>query len=112
MPHGGSDRMATGLQLKVPEKFNFSKPNKWKIEEFFEQFRVTSGLKQEDGPTQVSTLLYCMGEEADSALSWTNISDADREVRKNVIFEQAKFNRRVQLQGEFVEQFITDLYTV
>ena len=65
------------------------------------QFRVASGFKQENGPRQVSTLLYCMGEEADSVLSSTNISEADREkyesvmakfddffkVRRNVIFE-------------------------
>ena len=119
--------MATGLQLKAPGKFDFSKPDNWlKWKNRFEQFRVASGLKQEDGPRQVSTLLYCMGEEADSVLSSTNISEADREkydsvmakfddffkVRRNVIFERAKFNRRVKLEGESIEQFITALYTL
>lgn len=31
-------------------------------------------------------------------------------VRKNVIFERVHFNRRCQNEGEFVEQFITNLY--
>lgn len=67
-----------------------------------------------------------MGEEAESVLSSTNITDANREkydsvmskfdeffqVRKNFIFEQAKFNRRIQLERESVEQFIAVLYTL
>ena len=32
-------------------------------------------------------------------------------VRRNVIFEQARFNRRNQMEGESVEQYITALYT-
>ena len=31
-------------------------------------------------------------------------------VRRNTIFERAKFNRRSQKEGESVEQYITDLY--
>ena len=34
------------------------------------------------------------------------------QVRRNEIFERAKFNRRVQLEGESIEQFITALYTL
>ena len=34
------------------------------------------------------------------------------QVRKNVIFERARFNRRCQAVGESVEQFITSLYTL
>ena len=48
-------------------------------------------------------------------------SDADRKkyenvmlkfdkVRRNVIFERARFNRRVQKEGESADQFITALY--
>ena len=65
-----------------------------------------------------------MGEEADVVLLSTNISDADRKkyenvmlkfdeffkVRRNVIFERARFNRRVQKEGESADQFITALY--
>ena len=49
---------------------------KWKRR--FEQFRIASGLAQEDKLRQVSTLLYCLGEKADSVLASTNITDEDR----------------------------------
>ena len=56
----------------------------------------------------VSTLLYCMGEEAEDVLTSTEISDDERKrydavmskfdgffkVRKNLIFERARFNQR------------------
>ena len=71
---------SSSVQLKPPDNFDFSKPDNWeKWRKRFEQYRVASGLKQEDEPRQVSTLLYCMGEEAESVLSSTGISDADRE---------------------------------
>ena len=67
-----------------------------------------------------------MGEDAEDTLASTSISDADRkkydevikkfddffQVQKNVIFEQARFNRRCQAAGESAEQFITSLYTL
>ena len=31
-------------------------------------------------------------------------------VRKNIIFERARFNRRNQLEGETAEKYITELY--
>ena len=69
-------------------------------------------------------LLYTMGEEAEDTLLSTKISDDDKKeydkviakfdsffkVRKNIIFERARFNRRCQKQDESVEQFITCLY--
>ena len=75
---------------------------------------------------QVSTLLYCLGEEAEDILTSTNISDDQRKqyeavlskfdssfgVRKNVIIEHAKFNRRSQLPDEPAEQFIASLYNL
>ena len=65
-----------------------------------------------------------MGEEAEDVLSSTNISVDDRKkystvmgkfdeyfrVRKNVIFERARFNRRHQLPSETAEEYITALY--
>ena len=125
MPHGVRSGMATSVQLKPPENFDFSKPDNWgKWKKRFEQFRVAAGLQEENEPRQVSTLLYCMGEEAESVLSSTDITDADRkkydavmakfdaffQVRRNIIYERAKFNRRVQNEGESVEQFITALF--
>ena len=32
--------------------------------------------------------------------------------RRNVIYEQIKFNQRIQREGESVESFITDLYAL
>ena len=65
-----------------------------------------------------------MGENADDVLTSTNTTEEGRKeyssvvakfddffkVRKNVIFERAKFNRRNQLPGESAEKYITVLY--
>ena len=117
--------MAGSLQLRSPEAFNFKKPDEWlKWLKRFEQFRIASGLSTESQTRQVSTLLYCMGDEAEDILISTNISSDDKKsydrvlekfndyfkVRKNVIFERARFNRRNQLKGEPAEQYITELY--
>ena len=84
------------------------------MEEALEQYRSASGLDAEADPRQVDTLLYCMGEEADSVLASTHISAEDRKkydaVVGNIIFERAKFNRRSQREGESAEQYITELY--
>ena len=80
----------------------------------------------EGAKKQVSTLLYCLGEEAETVLASTNITDEQRKVydtviskfdsffkvTRNVIFERARFNRRVQLEGETAEQFIIELYNL
>ena len=117
--------MAGTIQLRVPEAFSFNKPDEWlKWHKRFEQFRVASRLSAEGQARQVSTLLYCMGEEAEDVLTSTNVTTDEKEdyetvlgkfneyfkVRKNVIFERARFNRRNQLKGESAEQYITDLY--
>ena len=116
--------MAT-LTLQPPAPFNFAKPDEWpKWIKHFEQYRLASGLSKDSDTRQVNTLLYCLGEEAEDVLSSTNISEEDKEeyskvleklngffkVRKNVILERAKFNRRNQLPGESAEQYITTLY--
>ena len=120
--------MATAsVQLRPPDNFDFSKPDTWtRWKKRFEQFRAASGLKGQAEERQVNTLLYCIGDEADTVLTSTNIKDDDRkkydavlskldsffQVRKNVIFERAKFNRRNQLDGESVERYITVLYAL
>lgn len=71
-------------------------------------------------------LLYCLGEDAEDVLTSTNISDEERhryqivlehfdsffKVRKNVVFERAKFNSRYQRDSETVEGFIAALYNL
>ena len=113
------------VQLKPPSPFDFKTPDDWpRWKRRFEQFRVASGLSQDDASKQVNTLLYCLGEEAEDVLASTNPSreetqaydavmlkfDSFFKIRKNVIFERARFNRRKQLGGESAEQYITHLY--
>ena len=72
----------------------------------------------------MSTLLYCLGEEADPVLKSTDITTDERgsyyiviekleayfKVRRNVIFERARFNRRNQEEGESAEQYIMEIH--
>ena len=113
------------LRLQPPELFNFRNPDDWpRWKRRFEQFRVASGLVDDDASKQISTLLYCIGEEAEAVLISTNITEDERKVydtviakldaffkvRRNIIFERARFNRRNQLEGESAEQYIMELY--
>ena len=120
--------MATyNASLSVPTAFPFDTPDHWpKWRRRFEQYRLASGLSKESEERQINTLLYCLGEEAEDILTSTNISDENRKnydsvlasfdgffkVRKNVIIERAKFNKRSQLPDEPAEQFIASLYNL
>ena len=101
--------------LSPPAAFLFDTLDLWpRWNRRFEQYRIASGLSKEAEERQVSTLLYCLGEEAEDILVSTNISDDHRKqyetvlskfdnffcVRKNVIIERAKFNRHGQLPDE------------
>ncbi len=111
----------SSLQLRPPENFDFKWP-KWRRR--FQQFRDASGLSAEDDTRQVSTLLYCLGEEANDVLASTHISEEDKKVfskvveklddyfkvRHNVIFERARFNQRNQMPGESTEKYIAEIY--
>ena len=115
------------IRLQPPEPFDFKKPDEWlRWKRRFQQFRLASGLQDESDERQVSTLLYCLGDEAEDTLLSTSITEEERKkydevlskfdtffkVRKNVIFERARFNRRNQLESESAEQFITVLYSL
>ena len=83
----------------------------------FEECRSATALDAESETRLVSVLLYCMGKTAGDVLMSTKISEEDRkkyssvlskfdeffDVRRNVILERAKFNRRNQLAGESSE---------
>ena len=118
--------MAT-IQLQPPNPFDFKHPDDWQSwKRRFEQYRHASGLATGNEQRQVSTLLYCLGEQADAVLSSTGISEDNRKkysevmskfdeyfkVRKNIIFERARFNRRNQLPGETAEEYITVLFNL
>ena len=115
------------VTLNPPEPFNFARPDDWsRWKRRFEQFRVASGLDSESGAKQVSMLLYCMGGEAEMVLTSVGVKKKEKEeyeevmrkldkhfqVRRNVIFERARFNRRDQLDGETAEKYITELYSL
>ena len=127
--HGGSVEIELMAQIhfQPPDPLDFKNPEDWpRWKQRFEQFRVASGLVDQDAKKQVSTLLYCLGEQAETVLSSTNITEEQRKVydtvigkfdsffkvTSNVIFERARFNRRVQLEGESAEQFIVELYNL
>ena len=117
--------MATSITLKPPEQFDFRHPDEWpKWKRRFTQYLEAIGLGSER--QKISTLLYCIGVEGDKVLSTTNITADERKdyvkviekfdsffkVRRNVIFERAKFNRRDQAEGESAERYITTLYSL
>ena len=115
------------IQFKLPDLLSFKSLEDWPHwKQCFEQFRVTSGLVDEGAKKQVSALLYCLEEEAETVLASTNITDEQRKVydtiiskfdsffkvTRNVIFERARFNCQVQLEGETAKQFLVELYNL
>ena len=88
-PHG--DRSARSflmatlyLPLPAPSNFNLATPNQWaKWKQRFELFRKATGLSEAEEARQVSTLLYCLGEDAASIL--TNISAEDAKIYSKVL---------------------------
>ena len=117
----------SGVQVAPPGPFNFRSPDEWpRWRRRYEQFQVASGLAAEVAVKQVTTFLYCLGEEAESVLAAMKTSKDDRKdyatiadkfdaffnVRRNIIFERARFNRRNQQPGESAEQYIMALYTL
>lgn len=115
------------ILLQPPDPFDFRNPDDWpRWRRRFQQFREASALSDESATKQISTFLYCLGEEAESVLASTNATAEDRrdfdctiakfdayfQVRKNVIYERARFNRRSQQSGESAEQYIVALYAL
>ena len=117
-------RSVANFQVTPPEKFSF-KPEDWpKWIQRFDRFCKATGLDKETGENQVNTLIYTMGEQADDifiSFEFTAEQEKNYEevkekfenyfiVKRNIIFERAKFNSRRQRAGESVDSFITDLY--
>ena len=76
--HGVRSGMAS-VRLQPPSPFDFRTPDEWpRWKRRFEQFRQASGLKAEDDSRQISTLLYCMGDNAEDTLASTDIYRADQ----------------------------------
>ena len=117
--------MAASIQLQPPQPFEFKKLDEWeKWKRRFQQFLTASGLEGEGQERKVSTLLCCLGEEAEGILSSTGISDDSRKkykdviakfdehfrVRRNTIYERARFNKRDQRESESAEEYVAALY--
>ena len=113
------------MNLQPPTPFSFANSEEWpKWKRHFEQYRQASGLAEKGEECQVSTLLYFLGEDAEEVLDTTRISTDDRKkyqkvieefdsyfkVKKNVIYERARFNQHSQLPGEPADRFITEIH--
>ena len=111
-------------QVSPPEKFSF-KAEEWpKWVRRFERFRKATGLDEKSGENQVNTLIYTMGEQADDVFASFVLTPEESQdynevkgkfeayfvVKKNVIYERARFNSRIQADNESVSTFITDLH--
>ena len=110
--------------VSPPESFTFSRPEEWhKWSRRFERYRQVSGLlDQSEGQVNI----YSMRDEVEDIFHLFGLSDANRKkydiVKKrfddhfipthDTIFERARFNHRVQEEGESVDAFITDFYTL
>ena len=98
--------------------------DKW-LTRRFERFKLASGLNEKSEETQVNTLVYCMGKQADDVFQSFSLSLDQMKnyntvknkfkshfvISKNTIFERAKFNTRRQEDDESADSFIT-LYTL
>ena len=119
-------RMAS-YQIAAPPSFDFRQTEEWpKWSRRFQRVRNASGLAQKPEEEQVNMLIYTMGDEGDDILNTLGLSEADRKkydtvfgkfenyftARRNVMFERAKFNNRIQQQEESVDNFITSLYSL
>jgi len=93
-------------QFKVPKPFDFKKPEEWS------QWKKG----EESHQRQVSTLLYCLRKEAGDVFGSINIIETQRQkhsnvfscfyVKKNMIFEPARFKFHMKQEGESTEQYI------
>ena len=82
------------IQLQPPTSFNFKNPDDWgRWKKRFDQFRIASGLSSEPAKKQISTLLYCMGEESEAVLLSTNASADERKEYDTVIAKFDSFSK-------------------
>ena len=76
----------TSMNLQPPNPFCFKKTEEWpKWRRRFEQYRVASGLAGREEEQQVSTLLYCLGEDAEDILDTTRITVDDKKKYEKIV---------------------------
>ena len=78
--------MAVNVSLKPPGRFDFKCPDAWpKWKRRFQQYLTATGLDKEEDAREISTLLYCLGEESEDVFTSTNITEADRKMYDSVV---------------------------
>ena len=113
--------------FKPPNALNLDgnlKENWKRWRQRFELYLKASGAVSKEEEIQVAILLHCVGEEALEVFNtfvFANDEDSKKldpvlqafenycSPRKNALFDRFLFWKRVQKEGESVEQFVTDL---
>jgi len=100
--------MSTHVHIPPPEPFDFTFPKSWcSWVKRFERYMQDSTFHEEEGTKQVNLLMYLLGSKGEDVLSSFNLTNEEVEnynvvvarfntyfnVRTNVIFERAVFNR-------------------
>ena len=101
---------------QLPDRFDFTKPEEWPVWlRQFERYLRANDITSEE--RQIDRLLLALGRKAESILLMFALSAEDAKkyqtvrdkfnayfvVRRNVIYERARFNRRCQADGESIE---------
>ena len=74
------------MNLQLPNTFCFKNIEEWlKWQCRFEQYCMASGLAGREEEQQVSTLLYCLGEDAEDILDATRITTDDKKKYDKVV---------------------------
>ena len=100
----------TTYQVTPPSKFSF-KSSEWaRWIRRFERFRIATELDKKEEAKEANALIYNMGDEADDIIASFGLSEQVMKsyetvrnrfenhfiAQRNVIFERAKFNVRIQ----------------
>ena len=110
----------------LPEPFDFSQPTTWPAwKQRWTRYSMMTKLDKDDKDLQVSTLVYCMGSQAEeifASFKW-DADDNKKHLtkvmeqfdkyfvpRRNVIFEGVKCGSREQYIDESIETYVCSLY--
>ncbi|CAM1318543.1 Uncharacterised protein g6959 [Pycnogonum litorale] len=114
------------IVLQPPEGFYFTNSNAWTTwKNRFMRFRLATKLQKDTGETQVNSLIYCMGTEAEHIFTTFNLNDRESTTfdlvlqkfdtyftpKRNIIAKRLKFECRNQHSGESGETYIRSLFT-
>ena len=101
--------MAASSGIQLPEKFNFKLKIGLNGFAGLKGYRQASELNKKDDTLQINTLIYAMGHQAEDILTSLKLTqdklkkydtvkaklDSHFVIRRNVIFERSKFDKRV-----------------